>query len=59
MWQQSIYGFRYIWEHPGLRGLTAIFFVFFVTEAFGFPSQSPMILIRTDNNDAVLGIVRS
>jgi MFS transporter, DHA3 family, macrolide efflux protein len=55
----AIFGFHFILQHSGLRGLTLIFFIFFMSEGFGFAAQIPMILIRSDNNEVILGIVRS
>ncbi len=55
----ALFGFRYVAARPGLLGLAALFFVFFASEGFGTPAIAPMILVRSDENELTLGLVRS
>lgn len=58
LWEDSLFGFRYIWQRPSLFGLQMIFF--FGNLLFGAASlQAPMILARTNSNEAVLGLVNA
>lgn len=57
---QMAFGFRYIFQRPGLRGILAIFFMInlFSTLAY-FAILSPMILARSGGNELVLGTVET
>jgi MFS family permease len=59
LWQESLYGFRYILARPSLLGLQSVFSVgnFFTT--IGWTLMAPMILARTGNNEVVFGTVQS
>ncbi|UCB61582.1 MAG: MFS transporter [Candidatus Bathyarchaeota archaeon] len=59
LWKESIYGFRYIFKRPGLLGLQLVFFSINLVAVFGNTVSTPMILARTGNDAAVLGIVQS
>jgi len=56
-WQELSYGFRFIWERKSLFWLQTSFF--FANFVFGMAIvlTNPMILARTGNNEAILGIV--
>jgi MFS family permease len=59
LWQESLYGFRYIWQRPSLLGLQLVFFGSNLTSAFAFTVLAPMILAQTANNEVILGSVQS
>ncbi|MEM5775893.1 MAG: MFS transporter, partial [Anaerolineaceae bacterium] len=58
--RQMAFGFRYIFQRPGLRGILLVFFClnFFSTLAY-YAVLSPMILARTGGNEIALGRVRT
>jgi MFS transporter, DHA3 family, macrolide efflux protein len=55
LWQEALYGFRYIARSPGLLGLQLVFFVRNFTGTFGWMVFAPLILAHTANNTAILG----
>lgn len=57
--QESFFGFKYILQKPSLLGLQLIFFFSNLVATFGHTVLTPMILARTNNNNLVLGSVRS
>ncbi|HEX8681631.1 MAG TPA: MFS transporter [Ardenticatenaceae bacterium] len=59
LWQESIYGFRYIVRRPSLLGLQLVFLGANLTGVFAFTVLQPMILARTANSAAILGAVLS
>ena len=59
IWEDSIYGFRYIFERPSLVGLLAVFLSINFILSFSFTLFAPMILARTGDNTMVLGSVQS
>lgn len=59
LWKESIYGFRYIRERPGLFALLLVFFCVNLIAPFAFTLMAPMLLARTGNDVATLGIVQS
>ncbi len=59
LWQESLYGFRYILERPSLLGLQLVFFAVNLTASFSFAVLAPMILAQTGNDEFVLGSVQS
>ncbi len=59
LWKESVYGFRYILERPSLLGLLLIFLVINLIFTFANTVLTPMLLARTGNNTATLGIVQS
>ena len=59
LWQDSLFGFKYIMSKPSLFGLQMIFFFGNFFAAFLGILSNPMILARTGNNAATLGSVQS
>ncbi len=59
LWQDSLYGFRYILARPSLLGLQFAFTALNFISAFGGIIAVPMILARTANNAASLATVES
>ncbi len=59
LWQESLYGFRYIWERPSLLGLQLVFLSSNLVSSFGFTVLAPMILAQTGNDELALGSVQS
>ncbi len=57
LWQESLYGFRYIWERPSLFGILLVFLALNLTESMTNAVRTPMILARTNDNAQTLGIV--
>ncbi len=59
LWQEGLYGFRYIFERPSLLGLQMIFFFGNLFASIGFTLFAPMILARTDQNSLIFGSVQT
>jgi len=59
IWQESLFGFKYIWKRPSLLGLQIMFFAGNLMGSLTNTLISPMILGRTDNNAQLLGLVQS
>jgi len=59
LWTESIYGFRYISARTSLLALLLIFFCVNLILPFAFTVLAPMILSRTGNSAAILGMVQS
>lgn len=59
LWQESLYGFRYILKRRGLLGMQLIFFFNNLMASISGILVSPMILARTASNAALLGAVQS
>jgi MFS family permease len=59
LWQESLYGFRYILRRPSLLGLQLVFFALNFLAMFGLAVLVPMILARTGNNELALASVQS
>lgn len=59
LWQESLYGFRYILQRPSLLGLQLTLMATNLLAAFAYGVMSPMILARTENNAQILGTVLS
>jgi MFS family permease len=57
--QEAIYGFRYIFARPSLLGLQTTFLLLNLFATFGQAVLPAMILSRTANDPAALGIVRT
>lgn len=59
LWKESLYGFVYILNRPGLLGIQLVFLFgnFFSTMIYTL--ATPMILARSGNNEIVLGTVSS
>lgn len=59
LWQESLFGFRYIWRRPSLLGLQSVFFCLNFIAMFGFALLVPLILERTDNSAPLLATVQT
>ena len=57
--EDSLFGFKYIRERPGLLGLQLVFFTINFIGSLGFPLLAPMILSRTGDDSIILGTVQS
>ncbi len=57
IWRESLYGFRYIFARRSLLGLQLAFFFANLTGSFYFTLLRPMILSRTGDSTATLGLV--
>jgi MFS family permease len=57
--QESLYGFRYIFQRPSLLGLQLVFFSTNLLSTVGFVLLVPMILARTGNDEIALASVQS
>jgi MFS transporter, DHA3 family, macrolide efflux protein len=59
LWQESIFGFRYIWQRPSLLGLQLVFMTGNFLATISYTLMAPMILARTGNDALSLGTVSS
>lgn len=59
LWQESLYGFKYIFARPSLLGLQLVFFWGNLLTTMAFVLLTPMLLSRTGNNELVVGSVQS
>ena len=59
LWQESVYGFRYIFERPSLLGLQLLFFGCNLLDGLAFVVVAPMVLARAGDSEIVLGSVQS
>lgn len=59
IWQESLFGFKYILAKPSLLRLQMVFFFGNFFAAIIFTLINPMILARTENNATILGSVQS
>jgi MFS family permease len=59
LWQDSLFGFRYILARPSLLGLQFAFTAINFISAFGGVIAIPLILARTGNNAGTLATVQS
>ena len=59
LWQESLFGFKYIFGRPSLLGLQMVFFFANFIGTLSFILVTPMILARTGNNESLLGSVLS
>lgn len=59
LWNQILFGFRYIYRRPSLLGLQIMFFFINLTASFTMILMAPMILARTGNDEIALGSVQS
>ncbi len=55
IWQESIFGFRYIFKRPSLLGLQLVFFALNMVTTFATVVLTPMILARSGNDEAAPG----
>ena len=59
IFQEAAFGFRYIFARPSLLGLQLIFFFGNLFTGIAYTVLAPMVLLRTGNSSASLGIVQS
>ena len=59
LWQESLFGFRYILQRPSLLGLQLMFFQSNLFANFGWVLLAAMILARTGKDELALGTVQS
>ncbi len=59
LWQDSLYGFKYILARPSLLGLQLIFLFGNLFGGIGFTVLAPLVLTRTGNNEGALGVVQA
>lgn len=59
LWQESFFGFRYIWARPSLLGMQMMFFLANLFGGYSAVLLAPLILARTGNNELILGTVQS
>jgi DHA3 family macrolide efflux protein-like MFS transporter len=57
--KESLFGFKYIWNRRPLLGLQMVFFFGNFFSTLGFTLLAPFILLRSGNNELVLGSVMS
>ena len=55
LFQESLFGFRYIFANPSLLGLLLVFFATNLVFGLAMILYAPMILARTGNNTVILG----
>jgi len=58
LWQESMFGFRYIFSNRSLLGLQLVFFFINLTATLSMTLLAPMILARTMDNSLILGSVQ-
>ena len=58
-WEESLFGFRYIFSRPSLLGLQLIFFAGNFFAGIGWAVFAPMILARTNSNSLIFGSVQT
>ena len=58
-WQSLTFGFRYLWQHPGLRALLGFFLISNLINSASFSVFAPMVLARNGNNAAAMGTLFS
>ena len=59
IWEDSVFGFKYIYERRGLLGLLTVFLLLNFILSFSFTLFAPMILARTGDDTLILGAVQS
>lgn len=59
LWQESLYGFRYIFARPSLLGLQLVFFVGNFLASLALTLFTPMLLARTGGDEIAVGSVNS
>ena len=59
IFQEAVFGFRYIFARPSLLGLQLIFFFANLCSGTAYTVLSPMVLLRTGGNSVSLGAVLS
>ncbi len=59
IWEETRYGFRYVFKRPSLLAFFLMFTIGNIGAGFGFPMANPMILAKTGNDAAILGLTNS
>jgi MFS transporter, DHA3 family, macrolide efflux protein len=59
LWQEILFGFRYIRERRSLRALTILFMIAGIFLAVGATLMAPLVLSLTQNNESALATVQS
>jgi DHA3 family macrolide efflux protein-like MFS transporter len=59
LWQEILFGFRYIQEKHSLRSLTSLFMLAGIFLAIGATLMAPLVLSLTQNNESALAAVQS
>jgi MFS family permease len=59
LWQEILFGFRYINARQSLRSLTSLFMLAGIFLAIGATLMAPLVLSRTQNNGSALATVQS
>lgn len=59
LWQEIVFGFRYIRERQSLRALTILFMIAGIFLAVGATLMAPLVLSLTQNNESALATVQS
>jgi MFS transporter, DHA3 family, macrolide efflux protein len=59
LFKEALYGFRYIWQRPGLLGLQITYLLGNFFSNLSFTLLAPMILSRTASNTLVFGGVQT
>jgi MFS family permease len=59
LWQEILFGFRYIHVRKSLRSLTSLFMLAGIFLAIGATLMAPLVLSRTQNNESMLATVQS
>ncbi len=57
IFEEAVFGFRYIFARPSLLGLQLVFFFGNLCTGIAFTALAPMILLRTGNDSVSLGAV--
>ncbi len=59
VWEETIFGFRYVFKRPSLLAFFLMFTIGNIGAGFGFPMMNPMILAKTGNDAAIMGLTNS
>lgn len=59
IWQDMLFGFRYIWQRPPLLLLQTVFMTGNFFYSMAFVLLAPLILLRTDNNELLFGALQT
>lgn len=58
-WEETVFGFKYIYERPSLLGMQIAFSSFNFVGAFGIVLLAPYVLARTGGSEILLGTTQS
>jgi len=59
LWQESVFGFRYILQRPSLLGLQVVFLIGNFLTSIPYAILAPLILARTAGSELIYGSVNS